>query len=71
MNPGKKRIVWIAAAFTAIGGAGVALILLSIFTKNPPSWYLIAGLACVAVGSICHILLAVRSGRSQRKDLEK
>ncbi len=71
MNPGRKRNALIAAAFTAIGAAGVALILLSIFSEAASRWSLIAGLACVAVGSICHILLAVRSGRSQRKDLEK
>ena len=71
MNPGRKRNARIAAAISALGGAGIALILLSIFSKNPPRWYLIAGLACVVLGSICNIVLAVRSGRSQRRKLEK
>ena len=71
MNPGKKRNVLITVVFTALGAAGILLILLSIFSEAASRWSLIAGLACVALGSICNIVLAVRSGRSQRRKLEK
>ena len=71
MKPARKRHILIAVLVSVLGIAGIVLILISIFGKPDSSWPLIAGLACIVPGSLCNILLAVRSIRNPGRKLEK
>ena len=71
MKPARKRHILIAVLVSALGIAGIVLILISVFGSQDSRWPLIAGLACVALGSLYNILLAIRSIRNPGRKLEK